>query len=87
LDDLGRTIQQKRVSHVVEADITSFFDTVNQEGMIKFLQHRIGAPRMIRLIWRMLKGGILEDGLVEATEAGTPHGSILSPRLSNIYLH
>jgi len=87
LDELGRTIQQKRISHVVEADIKSFFDTVNQEWMIKFLQHRIGDTRMIRLIWRMLKGGILEDGLVEATEAGTPPGSILSPLLSNMYLH
>ena len=87
LDALGRTIQQKRVSHVVEADIKSFFDKVNHEWMVKFLQHRIGDPRMIRLICRMLKGGILEDGLVKATESGTPQGSILSPLLSNIYLH
>ena len=55
--------------------------------MVKFLQHRIGDPRIIRLIGRMLKGGILEDGLIKATEAGTPQGSILSPLLSNIYLH
>lgn len=87
LDVLGRTIQQKRVSHIVEADIKSFFDTVDQKWMIKFLQQRIGDPRIIRLIGRMLKGGILEDGLVEATETGTSQGSILSPLLSNIYLH
>jgi hypothetical protein len=55
--------------------------------MKTFLQHRIGDPRIIELIWRMLKGGILEDGLVRATEEGTPQGSILSPLLSNIYLH
>ena len=55
--------------------------------MVKFLRHRIGDERVIRLIIRMLKSGIMEDGLVQATEKGTPQGSILSPLLSNIYLH
>lgn len=87
LDVLGRTIQQKKVSYVAEADVASFFDEVNHDWMLKFLQHRIGDPRVIRLIHRMLKGGILEDGLVKATEEGTPQGSILSPLLSNVYLH
>jgi group II intron reverse transcriptase/maturase len=87
LDALGRTIQQKKVSYVVEADIKGFFDTVNHEWMIKFLRHRIGDERVIRLIIRMLKSGIMEDGLVQASEEGTPQGSILSPLLSNIYLH
>ena len=87
IDALGRTIQQKKVSFVVEADIRGFFDTVNHEWMIKFLRHRIGDERVIRLINRMLKGGIMEDGMVRATEEGTPQGSILSPLLSNIYLH
>ena len=87
LDVLGRTIQQKRVNHVVEADIKSFFDKVNHEWMIQFLGHRIGDERVIRLIVRMLKSGIMEDGLTRATEEGTPQGSILSPLLSNIYLH
>jgi group II intron reverse transcriptase/maturase len=87
LDALGRTIQQKRVSYVVEADIKGFFDEVNHEWMIKFLEHRVGDSRIIRLIKRMLKGGIMEDGLVRATQAGTPQGSILSPLLSNVYLH
>ena len=87
VDDLGRTIQQKYVNYVVEADIRSFFDHVNQEWLVKFLRHRIGDERVIRLIIRMLKSGIMEDGLVSATDEGTPQGSILSPLLSNIYLH
>jgi len=87
LDELGRTIQQKPVNYVVEADIRSFFDKVNHDWMLKFLEHRIGDPRIIRLIVRMLKAGIMEDGLVRASEEGTPQGSILSPLLSNIYLH
>jgi len=87
LDALGRTIQQKKVSYVVEADVKSFFDEVNHEWLVKFLRHRIGDERVIRLIIRMLKSGIMEDGLTRATEKGTPQGSILSPLLSNIYLH
>lgn len=87
LDELGRTIQQKCVHHVVEADIRSFFDKVNHQWMLKFLEHRIGDPRIIRLISRMLKAGIMEDGLVRASEEGTPQGAIISPLLSNIYLH
>ena len=87
LDALGRTIQQQKVSFVVEADVKSFFDEVCHEWMVKFLRHRIGDERVIRLIIRMLKSGILEDGLTRATEKGTPQGSILSPLLSNVYLH
>ena len=87
LDELGRTIQRQRVNHVVEADIRNFFGKVAHEWMLEFLRHRIGDPRIVRLIARMLKGGILEEGLVRASQEGTPQGSILSPLLSNIYLH
>ncbi len=84
---LGATIQQCKVSYVVEADIRGFFDHVNHEWLIKFLSRRIGDKRIVRLIRRMLKSGIMEKGLVRASEEGTPQGSIISPLLSNIYLH
>src|SRR5712691_7384433 len=87
LDQLGRTIQQQEVSYIVEADIQGFYDHVNQEWQMKFLQHRIGDERVLRLIVRMLKSGVLEDGLVWASDEGVPQGGNLSPLLSNVYLH
>jgi RNA-directed DNA polymerase len=84
---LGRTIQRQKVSWVVEADIRGFFDHVNHDWLIQFLEQRIGDPRILRLIVRLLKGGVMEDGLVTASEEGTPQGAILSPLLSNVYLH
>lgn len=87
LDQLGRTIQQRRVNFVAEADIKGFFDHVNQEWLLKFLEHRIGDKRVLRIIVRFLKSGIMEAGLVRASEEGVPQGGNLSPLLSNIYLH
>ena len=87
LDALGRTIQRKKVSYVVEADIRGFFDHLNHEWVLKFLGVRIGDKRVHRLIWRMLRGGVMEDGLVHWSEEGTPQGGSLSPLLSNVYLH
>lgn len=77
---LGRTIQQQRVNHLVEADLRGFFDAVNHEWLLKFLRQRIGDERVLRLIGRMLKAGIMEDGLVQAAEVGTPQGSIRARR-------
>ena len=87
VDQLGRTIQQRPVSYIVEADIKGFFDHVNQEWLLKFLRHRIGDERVLRLIVRMLKSGIMEDGLTRASDEGVPQGGNLSPLLSNVYLH
>lgn len=87
LDALGRCIQQEKVSYVVEADIKGFFDHVHHEMLLTLLEYRIKDKRLLRLIRRMLKSGIMEDGLVKASDEGTPQGSILSPLLSNIYLH
>jgi len=87
VDQLGRTIQQGLVNYLVEADIKGFFDHVNQEWLLKFLKHRIGDERVMRLIVRMLKSGIMEDGLARASDEGVPQGGNLSPLLSNVYLH
>src|SRR6185436_6875241 len=87
LDQLGRTIQQQRVNYIVEADIKGFFDHVNQEWLLKFLEHRLGDERVLRLIVRFLKSGVMEDGLVRASAEGVPQGGNLSPLLSNVYLH
>lgn len=87
LDQLGRTIQRGKISYVAEADVEGFFDQVNHEWTRKFLQVRVGDPRVLRLIGRILKSGVLEDGLVRASEQGTPQGGVLSALLSNVYLH
>jgi group II intron reverse transcriptase/maturase len=75
------------VNYILDADIRSFFDEVSQEWLIKFLNHRIGDPRLIRLIQKWLKAGVLEEGVVRASERGTGQGSVASPLLANIYLH
>jgi retron-type reverse transcriptase len=77
----------KGVSWIIDADIRSFFDTVSQQWLIRFLEHRIGDKRIIRLIRKWLKAGVLEDGAVTVSETGTGQGSVVSPLLANVYLH
>lgn len=84
---LGHYIQNGKMKYVVEADIKGFFDHVHHEILMKLLEYRIKDKRLLRLIRKMLKGGVMEDGLTKASDEGTPQGSILSPLLSNIYLH
>ena len=87
LDALCVGIGSKKVSYILDADIRSFFDEISQEWLIRFLEHRIGDRRIIRLIQKWLKAGVLEDGVVSVSDRGTGQGSVISPLLANIYLH
>jgi group II intron reverse transcriptase/maturase len=75
------------VNFILDADIQSFFDTVSQEWLIRFLEHRIGDKRIIRQVQKWLKAGVLEDGVVSVSASGTGQGAAISPLLANIYLH
>ena len=87
LDALDVGINSRKVNYILDADIRSFFDEVSQEWLIRFVEHRIGDKRIIRLIRKWLKAGILEDGIVTVPEKGTGQGSVASPLLANVYLH
>ena len=87
LDRLDKTIMTKPVNYVVEADIKGFFDHVDHKWLMECLRQRISDPSFLRLIGRFLRAGIMEEGEYLRTEEGTPQGGILSPVLSNIYLH
>ena len=78
---------KKRRSHVVDIDIKSFFDTVSHRKMIKMLQKRINDRKLLSLTSRLLEVGVLTNGITTERQMGTPQGGIVSPTLSNIYLH
>jgi RNA-directed DNA polymerase len=87
LDALVVGIESRKVNFILDADIRSFFDTVSQDWLIRFLEHRIGDKRIIRLIRKWLKAGVLEDGVVTVSEQGMGQGAVISPLLANVYLH
>jgi group II intron reverse transcriptase/maturase len=87
LDALSVALVRRKVNYVLDADIRGFFDQLNHEWMMKFVQHRVADPRMLRLIQKWLKAGVMEEGQWSETEEGTPQGSGISPLLANIYLH
>jgi len=87
LDALYVAITQRKVSWVLDADIRSFFDTLDHTWLMKFVEHRIADPRVLRLIRKFLRAGVSEDGQWSKTEVGTPQGAVISPLLANIYLH
>jgi retron-type reverse transcriptase len=72
------------VNWIVDADIRSFFDEISQSWIIRFLKHRIGDPRIIRLIQKFLKAGILEDGALTVSDKGTVQGSVMTPLTQKI---
>jgi group II intron reverse transcriptase/maturase len=84
---VGKILETKKINYIVEADIKGFFDNVDHEWMMKFLQERIQDPNLLRLIRRFLKAGVMEEGILQATDKGTPQGGIVSPTLANVYLH
>src|ERR1700756_1587089 len=87
LDALTVGIQRKRVNWVLDADIRGFFDNMSHEWTMKFIEHRVADRRMLHLIQKWLKAGVSEDGQWSETNLGTPQGAVVSPLLSNVYLH
>jgi len=87
LDALTVGIERKRVNWVLDADIRGFFDNLDHEWLLQFLQHRVAEPRILRLIQKWMKAGVSEEGNWSETKVGTPQGAVISPLLANIYLH
>ncbi len=87
LDVLDKIIMTKPVNFVVDMDIRKYFDTINHKWLMECLKQRVKDTSLLRIIVRILKSGIMEEGKLTKTEKGTPQGGILSPLLANIYLH
>src|SRR5579862_7082212 len=87
LDALYVAITRKKVNWILDCDIKGFFDNLSHDWLLKFVQHRVADRRILRLIQKWLKAGVLEEGEWKDTEMGTPQGSVASPLLANIYLH
>lgn len=87
LDALAVAIDRRKVNWILDADVQNFFGSVSQDWLVQFLEHRVGDKRIIRLIQKWLKAGILEDGVVTVDDRGTGQGSVISPLLGNVYLH
>ena len=87
LDALTFGIKTRKVNWVLDADISRFFDTISHDWLVCFIEHRIGDKRIVRLIQKWLKVGVLEEGVRVESDEGTPQGAVISPLLANIYLH
>jgi hypothetical protein len=84
---LHEIVSGRNVEWVLKADLKNFFGSLDQGWLLRFVEHRVGDPRILSLIRRWLKAGILEDGEIHPNEKGTPHGGSISVLLSNLYLH
>src|SRR5205809_3319365 len=87
LDALSYALLKKKVNYILDADIRGFFDNLDKSWMIKFMEHRVADPRILRLIRKWLKARVMEEGKWSEPETGTPQGSVISPLLANVYLH
>src|ERR1700693_5630377 len=87
LDALSYALLKKKVNYVLDADIRGFFDNLDKSWMVKFVEHRVADPRILRLIQKWLNAGVMEEGKWSETKTGTPQGSMISPTHANIYLH
>ena len=87
LDALYVGIKEKRINWVLDADIRSFFDTIEHGWLMRFLEHRIADRRLLRLMRKWLRAGVSEENTWIKTEVGTPQGAVVSPLLANVYLH
>ena len=87
LTTMDRTIMGNRVNWVFEADLKNFFGSLNHGWLLRFIEHRVGDPRILSLIRKWLKAGVMEDGIYAESEVGTPQGGSISVLLSNLYLH
>jgi RNA-directed DNA polymerase len=87
LDALSYALLRKKVNYVLDADIRGFFDNLDKSWLIKFVEHRVADPRILRLIQKWLNAGVMEEGEWSNTKTGSPQGSVISPLLANIYLH
>ena len=87
LDALYVGLTTWNVNWVLDADIRAFFDTIDHGWLLKFVEHRIADPRMLRLIRKWLRAGVSEDGTWSKTTVGTPQGAVISPLLANVFLH
>ena len=87
LDVLAYGITERKVNWIVDADIRTFFDRIDRDWLVRFLEHRIGDKRVIRLIIKWLNAGVMESGKWQDNLRGTPQGAIVSPILANVYLH